>query len=398
MHELFSDLVVIDAASFVAGPGAATILADFGARVIKVEAPAGDAYRLLHGRYRFDYNWALTSRHKEDIALDLNTQKGREILHQLIESADVFIHNFRTEQIERYELDYERLTKTNPKLVYAQLTGFGTKGPDAEKRGYDTTAWWASSGILDLMKPGHEAPVFPLGGVGDHASAMSLFAGVMMALYQREKTGRGERVETSLVANGAWSNGMHLQGAIAGFDLSQILEEKGYRSPFAMIYQTRDKRFLVLVSANPDKDWPSIARALGHPEWVDDDRFASMRQIIKQRDLVRGLFAEAFAEMDLQEACQVLDEEALSYSVLERIGEVVESAHLIENEVIVETLSDDPDFRWTIANPIQLGSLKHRRAGDPPRLGEHTRSILATLGYGKDQIEALLNQGIVKVS
>ena len=128
MHELFSDLVVIDAASFVAGPGAATILADFGARVIKVEAPAGDAYRLLHGRYRFDYNWALTSRHKEDIALDLNTQKGREILHQLIESADVFIHNFRTEQIERYELDYERLTKTNPKLVYAQLTGFGTKG------------------------------------------------------------------------------------------------------------------------------------------------------------------------------------------------------------------------------------------------------------------------------
>jgi formyl-CoA transferase len=123
-----------------------------------------------------------------------------------------------------------------------------------------------------------------------------------------------------------------------------------------------------------------------------------MRQIMKQRDLVRGLFAEAFAEMDLQEACQVLDEEALSYSVLERIGEVVESAHLIENEVIVETLSDDPDFRWTIANPIQLGSLKHRRAGDPPRLGEHTRSILATLGYGEDQIEALLNQGIVKVS
>ncbi|MFZ8974573.1 MAG: CaiB/BaiF CoA transferase family protein [Pseudomonadales bacterium] len=396
MQPLFEDLVVIDAASFVAGPGAATILADFGAKVIKVEAPAGDAYRLLHGRYPFDYNWALTSRHKQDIVLDLNQSEGRDILRQLIHTADVFIHNFRAEQIARYELDYQTLTTANPRLIYAQLTGFGTKGPDSEKRGYDTTAWWASAGILDLMKPGQDAPVFPLGGVGDHASAMSLFAGIMMALYRREKTGLGDRVETSLVANGAWSNGMHLQGAIAGFDLGQILEEKGYRSPFAMIYQTSDHRFLVLVSANPDKEWPGIARALGHPEWLDDPRFASIRDIMKQRDQVRAMFQSAFADMTLQDACKALDGESLTYSVIERISDVVQSAHLIENEVIVATESEDPNFQWTVANPISLASQQARAVNDPPKLGEHTRGILQSLGYDEVSIADLIETGVVK--
>ncbi|MDB3977763.1 CoA transferase, partial [Pseudomonadales bacterium] len=118
MESLFKDLVVIDAASFVAGPGAATIFADFGARVIKVEAPAGDAYRLLHGRHRFDFNWALTSRHKEAISVDLNTEAGRDILHQLIQTADIFVHNFRSDQIDRYDVAYERLRALNPRLIY----------------------------------------------------------------------------------------------------------------------------------------------------------------------------------------------------------------------------------------------------------------------------------------
>jgi crotonobetainyl-CoA:carnitine CoA-transferase CaiB-like acyl-CoA transferase len=398
MESLFKDLVVIDAASFVAGPGAATIFADFGARVIKVEAPAGDAYRLLHGRHRFDFNWALTSRHKEAISVDLNTEAGRDILHQLIQTADIFVHNFRSDQIDRYDVAYERLRGLNPRLIYGQLTGFGTKGPDADKRGYDTTAWWSSAGILDLMKKGQTAPNFPVGGVGDHASAMTLFAGITMALYQREKTGLGDAVETSLVANGAWSNGMHLQGAIAGFDLSKILEEKGYRSPFAMIYETADHRFLVLVSPNPDKEWPAIARALGHPEWLEDPRFVTLRAIMKQRDEVRQLFQDAIGALTMIEACQALDAESLSYSVIEKISEVVQSAQLIENEVIIETHSEDPDFQWTVANPIKLSSSTHRPVGDPPKLGEHTYAILKDLGLSEARIDELIASKVVRLS
>ena len=395
MDSLFKDLRVIDAASFVAGPGAATILGDFGADVIKVEAPAGDAYRLLHGRHRHDYNWALTSRHKRDIALDLNQAAGRDVLHQLVAQADVFIHNFRADQLERYDLTFDRLRSMNSRLIYAQLTGFGTQGPDSEKRGYDTTAWWASAGILDLMKPGVSALMFPVGGVGDHASAMSLFGGIMMALYQREKSGLGDCVETSLVANGAWSNGMHLQGAIAGFDLGAVLEEKGYRSPFAMIYETSDHRFIVLVSPNPQKEWPNIARALGHPEWLEDTRFESIRAIMKLRDEVRGMFQSAFSRMSMVEVAQALDAESISYSVVEKIADVVRSAQLIENEVIVETQSEDPDFKWTVANPIKLGSATLRPVNDPPQLGEHSRVILQELGLMPETIDQLILDGVV---
>jgi formyl-CoA transferase len=163
-----------------------------------------------------------------------------------------------------------------------------------------------------------------------------------------------------------------------------------------MIYQTSDHRFLVLVSANPDKEWPGIARALGHPEWLDDPRFASIRDIMKQRDQVRAMFQSAFADMTLQDACKALDGESLTYSVIERISDVVQSAHLIENEVIVATESEDPNFQWTVANPISLASQQARAVNDPPKLGEHTRGILQSLGYDEVSIADLIETGVVK--
>ena len=390
MSYMLDGLKVIDAASFLAAPGAATIMADFGADVIKVEAPIGDGYRLLHGRHHHDYNWHLTSRNKRDISLDLTKPEARRVLHRLIESADVLLLNFREDQIKRFELDYDVLRQTNPGLIYAQLTGFGTVGPDKERRGYDTTAWWARSGILDLMKPFGGAPTFPVGGVGDHASAMTLFAAVMMALYQREKTGEGKYVSTSLVANGCWSNGMHLQGAIAGHDLSTILDEKGYRSPFATVYQTRDDQYLVLVLPNPAKEWPQVARCLGHPEWIEDERFPDMRAIMKQRDEVRDMFARVIRSKTAADLCLALDQEQMTYAMAEKLSDVVQDAHLIENEVIVQTTSENPDYQWTVANPIQVSGEAKREPADPPAIGEHTREILAEAGYSEAEINQLV--------
>ena len=159
--------------------------------VQKIEPPQGDGYRLLHGRHRHDFNWSLTSRHKEGMVIDLNQTEGQALLHELVAKADVFVSNFREDQSQRYAADAATLRALNPRLIYAQFTGFGSVGPDREKRGYDTTAWWASSGILDLMKPREGLPVFPVGGVGDHASAMALFGAIVTALYQREKNGFG---------------------------------------------------------------------------------------------------------------------------------------------------------------------------------------------------------------
>ena len=395
MDHLFEDLLVIDAASFLAGPGASTILGDFGARVIKVEPPQGDGYRLLHGRHRHDFNWSLTSRHKEGMVIDLNQTEGQALLHELVAKADVFVSNFREDQSQRYAADAATLRALNPRLIYAQFTGFGSVGPDREKRGYDTTAWWASSGILDLMKPREGLPVFPVGGVGDHASAMALFGAIVTALYQREKTGLGDRVETSLIANGAFANGMHLQGAIAGFDLGQILDEKGYQSPFSSVYRTRDDRLVVLVSTTPLKEFPKIARALGCEEWLLDTRFETMKGLMSARAELRDAFTEAFARRTSVELELAFEAEALSFALVERIRDVVRDAQLIENEVIVETTSEDPDFQWTVASPFKLDRQTKRPIADPPRLGEHTVAILKELGHTDEQIDQWLAQGVI---
>ena len=393
MSYLLEGLKVIDAASYLAGPGAATIMADYGADVIKVEAPTGDGYRLLHGRHHHDYNWHLTSRNKRDVSIDISGEAGQAVLHRLLADADVLIVNFRGDQMRRFGLTFDELHEHNPRLIHAQLTGYGNAGPDRQRRGYDTTAWWARSGIMDLMKPFGGAPVFPVGGVGDHASAMTLFAAIMMALYEREQTGKGRAVSTSLMANGCWSNGMHLQGAIAGYDLGAILDEKGYRSPFATVYPTRDGQYVVMVLPNPGREWRQLSKCFDQPTWIED--YPDTAAVMKNKDAVRDLLAAEFGKRTVAEVSEVLDRESLTFSVVEKLADVVKDAHLIENEVIVPTASENDDFMWTVSNPIRIDGSPKKPAGDPPALGQHTREVLTEAGFTAEEIDALMADGTV---
>lgn len=160
MTYLLEGLKVIDLASFLAAPGAATLMADYGAEVIKIEPPGGDGYRRLHGNWKTDYNWQLTSRNKLGMSLDITTDEGREVLMKLLGDTDVLVVNFRNDQLEKYGLSYESLHALFPRLIVAQLTGYGNLGPDRKRRGYDSTAWFARTGIMQLMKPKDAPPVF----------------------------------------------------------------------------------------------------------------------------------------------------------------------------------------------------------------------------------------------
>jgi len=386
---------VLDVASYVACPAAATVMADFGADVIKIEPPTGDAYRGLAARYRTDYNWLLTSRNKKGLALDLNHDAGREVLSRLIREADVLLLNFRDAQLDRYQLRWEQVRELNPRIVYAHLTGYGSQGPDKDRRAYDSAAWWARSGIVDLMKPHKGAPTMPVGGVGDHASAMSLFGAIMMALYHREKTGEGGCVSTSLAANGAWSNGMHLQGMIAGYNLGEILEEKGYRSPFAMIYQTADQRYLLLIMPDPWKEWGRLCQTLNKEEWHRDPRFADIQTLMNHRDELKLLLQQRFAELSLNEVDVALKQADITYSLIHRIEEVIEDPQLLENDIVVQTGSGNPDYQKTVANPIQFAGFEKRKPSLAPAIGEHSRSVLEAAGYSKEDIDSLIAAEVV---
>ncbi len=398
MEYLFSDLKVIDAASFLAGPGAATVLADFGADVVKVEPTGGDGYRRLAGNYAVDYNWLLTSRNKRSIGLDIASVEGREVLQKLILEADVLLVNFRADQMKRFNLEYETLKTVNPRLIYAHMTGYGTEGEEADRRAFDATAWWARSGLMDQVRDKGQAPVVGSPGFGDHATAMSMFGAIMMGLYRREKTGEGSYVTTSLAANGVWANGMQLQGVVAGFDLGRLRQEKGWLNPFSSVYETSDGRFVIFAIVDPVKEWKNLCTALDRLDWIIDERFRDLRTMMKNRRELKAMMQDIIGELQLSELVHRLDSHDVTFGVVQQGPEVVADPQLIANEIIVPTGSDDPLYQWTVASPIKLKEAQKKQPIRAPDIGQHSREVLAELGFAEDEIDRLIDQGVVRES
>lgn len=397
MTATLQGLRVIDAASFLAGPCAATIMSDYGADVIKIEPLTGDGHRRLSGTYPVDYTWQLTSRNKRSLALDFTRGPGRGVLLQLIESADVVLFNLRADQLQRYDLSYETLRRRNPRLIYAQISGYGLEGEESARRAFDITGWFARTGILDVMHDKDVAPAPPAGGVGDHATAMTLFGAIMLALYRREQTGEGAMVSTSLAVTGAWANGLSLAGVLAGNDTTLRRDEEGWTNPFSNIYATGDGRHLMLALAVPKQEWPRLAAALKHPEWAADPRFADMRSALKNRHALRALIASGLAAMTVDEADAALKAHDVTFSVVARIADVVDDPQLIANGLVVGTDASVPGYERTLATPFKLHDEAQRKPTRAPTIGEHSRDVLEQMGLTGAQIDALIEQGIVGV-
>ena len=392
---VFEGLKVIDAASFLAGPGATTVLADYGADVIKVEPLGGDGYRTLRGRYPIDYNWLLTSRNKRSLALDFSTDEGRATMHRLVTGADVFVTNMRSSQLDRFGLAYESLKVLNPRLIYGQTTGYGTEGPDAERRAFDSTGWWARTGMMDLVREQGQEPMMGVPGFGDHSTAIGLFGAIAMALYHRERTGEGSCVSTSLIANGAWANGMQLQAAIAGHDLAALRQEKGWLNPFTSVYGSADDRYILLTMVNVGREWPQLARGLGHEEWLADPRFASPKAIARHRRELIDAIGAATRALAFDELLARLDAADITYGRVDRLSDVIDDEHLWACGVLVDTGSDEPGWDRTINNPLRMSGQATRAPRRAPELGQHSDEILAEHGYDAAMIAALRAKGVV---
>ena len=260
---------VLDISTYIAGPAAAVVLGDYGADVIKVEQPGeGDPNRTIMGipsypKSAVNYPWLMDARNKRSIALDLKHERGRAALDRLIPTADVLVTNFPLPVRERLRLRAEDVAHLNERLIYASLTGFGEAGPDRDQAGFDSTAYFARSGLFDQVRYDGQPPHFSLPAQGDRATAMALVAGIMMALYHRERTGKGTSVSSSLLANGLWSNGVYAQAALLGAFLPQRPPRDRPRTALANLYRTRDDRWLQLSIVQEETMWPRLCRAVG---------------------------------------------------------------------------------------------------------------------------------------
>ena len=395
MDAIFSGLKVVDAASFLAGPCAATILSDYGADVVKVEPLSGDRHRSIAAGHPSEHSWQLTDRNRRGLALDITTPEGHAVLMEMIEQADVFLVNFSARQIKKYNLEWETLKARNPRLVFAQISAYGNEGPDAERKAFDLTGWFARTGILDMMHEKDIPPTLPAGGVGDHATSMTLYAGILTALIRRDKTGEGSMVSTSLAQCGAWANGLNLQSVIAGVDGAARRDQEGWSNPLQNIYQTKDGRDLIVSVQNIRRDYPKLLDILEKPEWLQEEDMQPIKPLFRNRFEARKRLAAAFLEFDAAEMCNRLDEVGIVHSLVYRNAEVINDEQLIANDVIIPFDSGKPGCDRTFASPFKLSEEAQQTPRPAPDIGQHSREVLAEYGLDETRIQSLIDSGVV---
>ena len=396
---LLEGIKVIDAASFIAGPSAATIMSDYGAEVIKIEPQSGDSLRnlIVNGRMpegSENYCWELTSRNKKSISLNLKDLKAQKILIDLVKEADVFITNMPFPIRTKLKITAEDIMPHNEKIIYASLTGYGEVGPDADRTAYDSMAWWARSGLMDFVRPSNNSPVaWSTPGMGDHPTGMALYGAIMTALYKRERTGKGSEVSTSLMANGAWANGVFIQAALMDVEFPERPEPLP-RHPFYDFYITKDERKFALGMINSRIEWPKLADILDRKDWMDRDLF-DFGNPFENADLLRSELSDEFKIRSLKEIDELLRNSGVTYGVLGRTTDHREDLQFLETETLVPLDHESFDKLYTVNSPFHIQGEKKINFSRAPKIGEHTKQVLKLLGYGESELEKLKKENSI---
>ncbi len=397
-ENIFSGLKVVDLASFIAGPGAAVILSDFGADVIKVEPPAGDFWR--HGNKippqplaEDAYQWHLANRNKRGMALDLKSPSAQQVLEKLVKWADVLIVNTPHPARKRLKLEYDDVVQWNPRLIYADLTGFGDKGPDAELPGFDITSYWARSGLLSMTRDAGAPPTWPVAGSGDNATAVGLYSAIVTALYRRERTGSGAHVTTSLLAEGVWSASVSIQGALCGAKFFGLHDRTHPANAAMNVYRTADNTWFVLL-VTPDK-LAAVSKAIGRADLLTDPRFADPAKLVANMPQLTTILDEIFSAQPIAHWYEVFNGAHVTFGPVRGPQEVIDDPQLRANEIVVPLEGAGSRLTSTISSPIQVHGVAKVPARRAPEIGEHNEEVLRQLGFDATEIAGLRASGAI---
>src|SRR5215510_8674308 len=395
---IFSGLKVVELATYVAAPAAAVILSDFGADVIKVEPPTGDAWRQGHRippqpAATEPYQFHLNNRNKRALTLDLKSPGARPVLERLVKWADVLIVNTPHPARKKLKLEYEDVAEWNPRLIYADLTGFGDEGPDKDLPGFDITAYWARSGLLAMTRDAGAPPTWPVGGSGDNATAVGLYAAIVTALYRRDRTGAGSYVTTSLLAEGIWSASVSIQAALTGAKFYGLHDRKNPANAALNVYRASDGTwFVILIGA---EKFEAVAKAIGRPDLLTDPRFSDPAKLTENRPQLIAILDDVFRSQPMAHWYEVFSNTGVIFGVVQEPQDVINDPQLRANDIVVPIEGAGDSVTETISSPFQIHGVTKTPAKHAPGLGEHNEEILQELGFDSNQIDSLITSGVL---
>jgi len=390
---------VVEMGVWVAGPSCAAILCDWGAEVIKIEPPNGDPFRglfasALGAAIPVNPPFEIDNRGKRSICLNLENAEGLGIAKRLLDNADVFVSNMRPRVLEQFGIGYEDVRKSNPRIVYAQLTGQGPDSSESNRASYDIGGFWSRAGVgASLTAPNAPIPQ-QRGGMGDHVTGLAGAAAVSAALFRRERTGEGQRVAASLVRAGVYMMGwdysleMRLGARTIPYDRFHA------PNPIINCFQTKDSRWLWLLLLQGDRHWPDLCRAVGREDMLADERWDN---IVKRRENAPSVVEELdkeFPKRTLEEWGPVLDAHNVWWAPVNTISQAREDP--VVQEAGAFTSVEGADGTIPLVNsPVDFYGTPHAPQGPSPELGQHTEEVLLELGFDWDRIIALKEAGAI---
>lgn len=400
MEKPLDGVRIVDMSTHGACPSCGKILADWGAEVIKVEAKSGDAARTSGQSFGvpsdegMNPHFDMLNAGKKSIVVDMKTPEGRDIIDQLLTSANALITNFRTPALVKLKLDYESVSEKFPHLIWGHLTGFGEKGPAANHAGFDTVAYYARSGAMIDFSENGAAPINAPFGVGDLSAGSAFAGGIAAALYQQQKTGKGQRVSISLYGQSIWAHGVVMQSIYHGAEYPRTRENATV--PLNNCFRCKDGEWLYMSVLQYERYFAPFCKLIGREDLIDDPRYNTIEQAkLHNRELI-ALFDKSFAQHTRAEWNLMLESADIAHDNINHFKDALSDPQALENGFIRPIYYNDGRDSVIASPPVILGEADTAEPKAGPRLGENTAEVLRSLHFSEGTIQDYYKREIVK--